>query len=661
MTNPIRNIGILAHVDAGKTSLTENFLYLSGAIKSKGNVDKGNTITDSLSIEKQRGISIKSASESFLWKDHQINLIDTPRHTDFSSEVERILPVLDLAIIVISSVEGIQSNTVILTESLIKLGIPFIIFINKIDRIGSDFNQLIIDVEKAFSCKTFQLNNCLNEASNEVEVYDLWKGLELSDNDKKVKDTFIEKLADLDEGILERYLDGTIISDKLILEKAVSAINKGALIPIFLGSAKFGQGINGILNACISFFETSTISNTELSAFCYRIEFHRKFGKLAHIKIISGQLKNRDRIYNLSQQKDQKVAQIWKYRLGKLIDCDRILAGDIGIVSGLDSVKVGDEFGIKTKKREFILSNPVLNIRIRPKNPADYVQLKDILQKLWFEDPNLNFKWFREDQEMHLNLMGAIQKEILQDLILEEHNIETIFEEPTIIYKETPLKPAEGSVRYWMPKPCWAIMKFRIEPGKLGSGVIFESNVGINDIKQKFQNEVDRCIPQAVEQGIKGWEVTDLKIILIEGEDHEIHSRPGDFNLATPMGLMRALQNSGTQFLEPLIQFEIITHESHLGALTSELLSLRAKLDNPTFSEETITLKGKVPVATSLDLSIKLNMITGGKFKFLQRSCGYEPCENRYGKIRAHKGVSPLDENKWILHKRGAYRADELK
>ena len=275
------------------------------------------------------------------------------------------------------------------------------------------------------------------------------------------------------------------------------------------------------------------------------------------------------------------------------------------------------------------------------------------------EDPSLKFKWFKAEKELQLLLMGQMQVEVLEHVLANRFFIKTTITPPKVVYKETITKKSEGYIRYWMPKPCWAIMTFLIEPAALNSGISYSSIVSQNDINIKYQNEIAKTIPKAVSQGLLGWEVTDLKITLIKGEDHNVHSRPGDFNLATPMGIMQGLKNGGTHLLEPILNFEINANEHLLGKLTSELTIRGASFDNPIFNENQFSLKGKIPVATSLDLSMKLNSISSGKIRLRLQFYGYKNCPEGEGEIRKFKGVNPLDEAKWILHRRGAYKADE--
>jgi len=260
----------------------------------------------------------------------------------------------------------------------------------------------------------------------------------------------------------------------------------------------------------------------------------------------------------------------------------------------------------------------------------------------------------REDKELHVKIMGWIQIEVIEKILETRFGIKANFQDPTVIYKETPTKKGEGFVRYWMPKPCWAIMKFLIEPGERGSGVIYESKISVDDVHQKYQNEVERTIPSALKQGIKGWEVTDIKITLTEGEDHPVHSNPGDFVVATPMGIMNGLTNSGTTLLEPLISFKISAPESLLGAITSDITQMRGTFNSPEMENDKFILTGILPVATSLDFPVRLSSRSGGKAKIRTEFYGYQECADELGTVREYKGISPLDTAKWILKARKA-------
>lgn len=659
---PIFNIGILAHVDAGKTTITEHLLYLGGAIRNLGSVDKGSAITDSLSIEQQRGISVRAATVSFQWKDVQINLIDTPGHADFSAEVERVLNVLDGAILVVSAVEGVQAHTFALWEALKELEIPTLVFVNKIDRAGADFETVLSDLQKELHCSPVPVILPVSEGTNEANIEVALESSFFS-QDSSIRTLGLENLAEFDEAIMEKYLE----EQELTNDEIKGAINANTtpekIVPVFCGIAKNGIGMEELLNGVINFLPPATVNDqAPLSALVFKIEHHKTDGRLAHIRIFEGLLNSKDSVYFPSHEKEIKIGLAQKFFTSKPEITGKIEAGDIGVISGVPDINAGDILGSgKGIKEQHSLHIPVLTTLVKPELDKDYAALAKALQIINSEDPSLDFKWYKEEKELHLKMMGPMQIEIITALLQERFGIPATFEDPTVIYKETPAKKAEGYVRYWMPKPCWAIMNFLIEPGPLGSGIIYESTVRTSDIHQKYQNEVERTIPKALEQGIQGWEVTDIKITLIEGEDHDIHSRPGDFVLATPMGIMKGLDEAGTNLLEPILNFEIKAPEESLGTITSHLTKMRATFGTPQFETGRFILKGTVPVATSMNYSIQFNSSTGGKGRLVFHFAGYAPCPEGEGRAREYKGVNPLNESQWILHRRGAFKAEERK
>jgi len=659
----IKNIGILAHVDAGKTTITENFLYLSNAIKSMGSVDQGSSVTDSMALEKERGISIKSASVSFNWIDYTINLIDTPGHTDFSAEVERALAVLDGVILVVSAAEGVQSHTITLWDGIKQAGIPCIFFINKIDRAGADFSNVLNQIDKELNAPVFPLYFPQNEGENNASPVFLFGNETLDSSSGRFREIALETLAEKDEEILDLYLEGKNISQDLLFEKLVQLTHKQQIIPLYCGVAKFSEGMVDLLDGVVNMLpNAANNSAAELGALVFKLEHDKTLGKLAHVRLFSGKIKSRDLIVNHTQQKEEKIAQIKKVLTGKMIDANELLAGDIGIVSGLQNARAGDVLGNPVLVPKLTqLQKPVITVHVKAKNDQQYADLAQALSILNMEDPLLGFKWFKDDRELHLNLMGTVQIEVLESILEQRFSIQAEFSDPTVIFKETPAGIAEGYIEYTMPKPCWAVMRFQIEPGETGSGIVYQSEVGVNNIFRKYQNEIENTVPKSLEQGIKGWDVTDIKITLIAGEDHEIHSRPGDFILATPMGILRALENAGTKLLEPVYKFDIKAPEEFLGAIASDLTKMRGTFKSPEFENEYVIIKGILPIATSLKYNIRLSSLTGGKGRLRKQFGGYQPCEDKHGQTREFKGVSPLNTSQWILHKRGAFKADERK
>jgi ribosomal protection tetracycline resistance protein len=366
-------------------------------------------------------------------------------------------------------------------------------------------------------------------------------------------------------------------------------------------------------------------------------------------------LKNRDVVVNATQNIEEKVSQIRKLQGQKYTDTGELVAGDTAAICGLSQVRAGDILGSAEGIHEQVsITTPLLTVRVLANQENEFPQLVAAMQLLADEDPTIDLLWLRDERELHIKIIGLIQLEILEAVLADRFDLNVTFGEPTVIYKETPLGSGEGYEEYTMPKPCWGVVMFKLEPDKLGSGVTYHSIVGVNKIAARYQNEIERTIPLALQQGTLGWEVTDIKITLIGGEHHNIHSRAGDFAIATPMAIMNGLKSIGTKLLEPILNFTISAPENTLGKIASSLTLLRAEFGNPELTEEKFTLKGIIPVATSLDYSAKLSSITGGKGKFKTSFSGYRECPLELGKTTEFRGISPLDRAKYILKARKA-------
>ncbi|MBI9072097.1 MAG: TetM/TetW/TetO/TetS family tetracycline resistance ribosomal protection protein [Melioribacteraceae bacterium] len=643
----ILNLGIFGHVDAGKTTLTEHILFNTENIRSVGHVDKGTSHSDLMDIEKERGISIKASTISFIWKDTLINLVDTPGHIDFSAEVERTISVIDTAILIVSAVEGIQSHTENIWKVLREKEIPSIIFINKADRVGSSIENVFASLNKEFKKSFIMINKPINEGEAKANIENVFK----IDNKK-----LIESIAENDNELFEKYINEDKI-DIPTLQKALKrSLNNNSISPVLVGISKNNIGVNELLDFTIKnrAFPKCEDHNP-LAALIYKIEHDPKLGRLAGIRLFSGKIKTRDTIFNSTSQKEVKVSQIKKISPVRFEDYQELNSGEIGYLCGMQDVKIGDIIGESSLvPYNPPMNKPLLTVKVSPKLEQKYSDLANALQILGSEDPHLNFVWYKEEHELQINIMGAIQVEILESLLLNRFNIEVEISQPTVIYKETPSGKGIGTERYTMPKPCWAVVKFAIEPGERGSGIIYSSEVGVNDIHQKYQNEIEMVIPKTLEQGIKGWNVTDIKIRLIEGEDHVMHSRPGDFKLAAFMGIMRGLENCGTDILEPIIRFKISASDEFLGKVSNDIINMRGAFDTPELDNGSFVLTGRYPLASSMDYFVRLSSMTGGKAKLTNVFDGYEICPTELGEIREYKGINPLDRSKFILKWRGA-------
>lgn len=656
----ILTVGILAHVDAGKTSLTECLLHTAGATKDRGSVDKGSAITDRLALEKSRGISIKTATVDFTWNDTQVNIVDTPGHMDFAAEVDRAFSVLDMVILVVSAVEGVQAHTLNLWESIRERGLPVLVFVNKIDRSGADVEQVFVDLENELGTQLFALTY------GDTRDPDVPKAVDFQEMQPFLETPILEKsfenLAELDEGFLTDFLEGNTDDLSKIRSIAIRYLQAKQLTGLFFGSAKMELGIEALLDGITTLFTPKILSQNDPSAKVFKIEYDPKLGRLAYVRLYSGQLQNKDAIWSQQLEKELKINQIFQRKLGKLEAVGNLSTGEIGMLTTSDLVQTGDVLGQHLFDDDYhAISEAVLSVQVMADEEKDYQSLGEALAVLDIEDPQLAFRWYKEEREFHLKILGPIQTEVLKDSLLNRFGIAATFKPPQVIYKETPKQAAHGVVRYTMPKPCWAVATFLIEPAPLGSGVQFTSQVRTSDISTKYQNEVKRAVPWSLRQGIKGWEVTDLHITMIAGEEHTLHSRPGDFLLATPMGILRGIEQADTDLLEPMYAFQIKAHQEHLGAINSDLNQMNAQLNPPSFDGDFFTLTGRVAVEKAMDYGIQFGATTSGKGRLKLTFDGYEKTAFSEEKVRAYKGVSPLHEAQWILHNRGAFKADERK
>lgn len=639
----ILNIALLAHVDAGKTSLTEQILFATNEIKHLGSVDKGETVSDVLEVEKSRGISVSSSQMKFHFHGRKVNIIDTPGHADFISEVQRSLLAVDMVLLIISAYEGVQSQTRNIWQILKKNRIPALFVINKIDRDDFDANPIIENISIELNTEVFPIQ--IIKATGIQST--------LSAHGFNSFPELTEKLLEYNDDLMQQFINDEELDEKKLWNLYEKLWLEAELFPLVYTSAKTALGIEELLKELL-LFKTNFLQG-ELSARVYRISHDQQLGKLTHLKILKGNIRRKQLIYNPGMQTEEKINLIKQIFSHKMSDLEYAEAGDIVAVSGIKNAQIGDILGNEVsqmnQKNE---SAPILNVRVKALDAQHYISLSEALFKLNAEDPSLDFQWNRAEEEFLIKVNGKIQIEILQQLIVERFGIAVEFDEPEVVYKETPLISAIGFDAYTMPKPCWAVVKFKIEPGERGSGVIYESQIGVNDVLRKYQNEIERTIPKALKQGIRGWEVSDIKITLIEGEDHVMHSRPGDFILATPMAIMKGLQEAGSQLLEPIIKYRIEAPESSLGAITSEILNLRGSFEQPNFLDDQFILEAFIPAATSMDFPIYLATHTAGQAIVSSSFHSYREVDDAHAKTRTYLGVSPLERSKYILQERGA-------
>lgn len=670
MAEIFHNTGILAHVDSGKTTLTEQLLFLTGAIRNAGSVDSGTTATDSLSVEKQRGISVRTATATTKWKDVTINIIDTPGHIDFAGEVERALSALDYAVVIVSAVEGVRAHTENILKSLDAANLPRLIFINKVDRAGADVSKVIKELESISSQTHIILSDIENEGTENCTVY-------LTD-EKSFCERATETLADISDEAAEIFLSDDVLAKEKTDEIISKEIADCRLTPVVFGSAKYGVGVKELADILIEYMPDSTRRATDnLCGIIFKIEHDKSLGKISHIRLFGGEISNRDEVELFAPQKNQiaqsdaveieeskkikeKVSQIKKFCGAKSTDTGIIRSGDVAAVCGLPSAQNGFYIGTPMKTEDANLVNPFLRVRVTPadSDPLKIPVLAAALNELSDEEPYMNAKWENGQKEITISTTGRIQLEVLSNLLKERYNLTADFSPPTVIYKETPSSAGTGLARYTMPKPCWAVVEFNIEPMPRGYGVSYHGKLPNNQCFYRYQSHIRTSFGRCLEQGLYGWEVTDFRCTLVGGEHHTIHTHPLDFFVCTPMAFMNGLAQTGSTILEPLLRIRVVAPEDFQGKIFSEIVKMGGEYDTPVIRAGIITIEAVVPVATSMNFPEKLAALTSGKAVLSQVFHGYRECNDGTEHINPRQGVNPLDRSKWILWARGAYNAE---
>ena len=646
MPDRIHNIGILAHVDSGTAA------------------------TDSLAVEKQRGISVRTATASTRWKGITINIIDTPGHVDFAGEVERALTALDYAVVIISAVEGVRAHTETILKSLDTAKLPYAVFINKIDRAGSDVKSVLNELKQTTARQCFLLTAPENEGLENPSVKSL--------DEKEFSASATENLADICDEAADLFLEEKALDYSRAKELVCEEIASCRLIPVMCGSAKNSIGVKELADMLTEFMPSAKRRATDdLCGIIFKIEHDKTLGKVSHIRLFGGELSNRDEIELISPAVKQlaesdaveteekpavkeKISQIKSFSGAKYTDSGIVKSGDIGAVCGLPSAKTGFFVGSLAVSDSAKLVNPFLRVKVTPSDgdPLKLPALAAALGELSDEEPYIDAKWENGQKEITISTTGKIQLEVLDNLIKERYGLSAQFSPPTVIYKETPSGKGLARASYTMPKPCWAVVEFLFEPMPRGYGVSYHGRLPSNQCFYRYQSHIRTSFNSCLEQGLYGWEVTDFKCTLVGGEHHTIHTHPLDFFVCTPMAFMNGLNEIGSTILEPLLKIRISAPAELSGKLLSEIVRTGGEYDSPVIRSDNVVLEAIVPVATSMDLPARLAILSSGKAVLNQTFYGYRECRDGAEHINPRRGVNPLDRSRWILYARGAYQKD---
>ncbi len=607
--------GILAHVDAGKTTFSEQILYKEHVIRTLGRVDEKNSCMDHNDIERARGITIFSDMASFSRGDHTYYLIDTPGHTDFSAEMERVLEVIDYGVLVISGTEGIQGHTENIWNLLEHYKIPVFLFINKTDIPLASSERILAEVQERFSNDILDFNNISFENGKEGTF----------------TEDLINNVSERDESLLDQWLEGTLIYDAF-KPALVHQIKKRRIFPCFSGSALSGNGIDQFLHAFYCLTETFYQNEASFEGKVFKIRYDDQRERMTYIKVLSGKLRVREPL-----TEGEKIHQIRIFQGERFHTVSEVSAGDVVAVTGLKSSKAGQRLGGRSEGTVPTLQ-PALQARvIYPPDIPD----RTVLQAFSFlgeEDPALSVTWEETLRQLKVNIMGKIQLEVLEQTVLRRFQIPVSFDQPKVVYKETVIEPAMG-YGHFEPLRHYAEVALRIEPGARGEGISFDSLCHVDRLGINYQNLVRTHVFETIHKGVlTGSELTDVKIILIDGLSHIKHTEGGDFRQAVYRAIRQGLMKAKSLLLEPYYSFSISVPDSLTGRVLNDIAKYYGHADTPVQAENRRTvIAGLAPVASFINYGEELMILSGGKGRISLSFSHYGICHNEDEVIALHQ------------------------
>ncbi len=648
------NIGIVAHVDAGKTSLTERVLYETHVIDAIGRVDKGTTQTDSLDLEKRRGITIKASVVSFFVNTLKINLIDTPGHADFLAEVERSLSVLDGAILLISAVEGIQAQTTILFSALRKLRIPTIIFINKIDRSGAQADELLKRIKEKLTEQIIPLYRTEHIGTKQACV------VKNHLRDPTFLQTCIEQLSLQDERLFAAYVEGDPITEGQVQTALTRQVGEARLSPVFFGSAITGVGVKELLTDLGSYFPSTTgLEDAPLSGVVFKLEKETAGERIAYVRVFTGKMRVRTSVNLRRRIRDGKIeiyaGKIQKLHVfwgGKTVQVQEVGASEFCKVWGLKEAKIGDVIGEWSEHIKTLhFATPQLETQIEATHREHDHQLYQALLELAEEDPLISVLKDDVHQTIYLRIFGEVQKEVIETLLKEQYGLDVRFSETSIVCVEKPRGTGQAIAHMGAENnPFKATVGFLVEPGLAGSRVTYKSTPGA--LPLAFHRAIEETVRATLAQGVYGWEVTDIAVTLTHtGYDshHDDGTKGGDFRNLVPLVLMEALAQAGTEVYEPINRFELSIPAHALSTALFRLSQSRAEYEQPTLHNETFFLTGTLPVETSEAFRRALPAFTEGEGVLLLQPAGFLKKEGEYP-TRKRMDHNPFNRKEYLLH-----------
>jgi elongation factor G len=681
-----RNIGIMAHIDAGKTTTTERVLFYTGITYKIGEVHEGTAVMDWMEQEQERGITITSAATTCFWREHRVNIIDTPGHVDFTAEVERSLRVLDGAVAVFDSVAGVEPQSETVWRQADKYRVPRICFVNKMDRIGADFKRTFDQIITKLEANPVAIQLPIGSEDKFIGVIDLIRMKSITYKDetmgadyvvgdipadmmaeaKHYREQLIEKVSEADDQILEKYLKGEEPSEdeiKAALRKRVNSSVRGkgeaAFVPVICGSAFKNKGVQPLLDAVVDFLpspldvpsitgvdpdkavdpenpdanliERPAADQAPFSALAFKIMTDPFVGQLTFFRVYSGVLTAGGTIFNATKQRSERIGRLLKMHANKREEIKEVYAGDIAAAVGLKSVSTGDT--LCDEKHPIVLESmdfpkPVISLAIEPKTKSDQEKLGVGLQKLMAEDPTFRVQTDQQTGQVIIAGMGELHLEIIVDRLKREFSVEASVGKPQVAYKETLTRPADGEMKYAKQtggRGQYGHCKIHLYPGEPGSGYIFENKTTGGSIPKEFIKPIDEGIKEALTRGIlAGYPIDDVRIELYDGSYHDVDSSEMAFKIAGSMAFQDAAKKARAVLLEPVMRVEVVVPKDYMGDVMGNLASRRGQIQSQEDRGGTQIINARVPLSEMFGYATDLRSRTQGRATYSMHFDRYE-------------------------------------
>jgi elongation factor G len=656
----IRNIGIMAHIDAGKTTLTERMLFYTGVVSRMGEVDDGSAVTDWMKQEQERGISITAAAITCYWKDHQINIIDTPGHVDFTIEVERSLRVLDGAVAVFASNEGVESQSEMVWAQADRYGIPRIAFINKMDCVGADFEGAIASIEARLGARAvaFQLplgteddhRGVIDLISQEAVIYDeAGRGVkfrseeipaEYRDAVALAREQLFDAILSEDDALLECYLEGQTLAPEKIWSAARKAVLANRVVPVFCGAALRDRGVQPLLDAIVRLlpspsdrptFEKAdalaesagSVGEASLAALAFKVIAGRRGEPVVFVRVYSGVLRAGSVFLNTRTQQRGRVGALVRILADSREKMDRIVAGDIGGIEGLRGVVTGDtlcdEAHPVTLER-IVVPKPVMSLALSVETEADADRLSDALRRLALEDPTFRVSTDYETGQLLLSGMGELHLEIIRDRLVNDFGINARFGRPQVAYRETVTTKASAEATFDKQiggRGQFGRVGVRVEPAKRGAGLVYADQLTVEQVPREYRAAIEAGVKDAMDRGVVAdFPVVDVCVTVYTGAFHEVDSSEAAFRIAATRAFREAALAAEPTLLEPLMRVEIQTPEVHTGGVVSDIASRRGKVISLEAGTRSQNIRAEVPLSELFGYATDLRSRTQGRATF---------------------------------------------